>query len=330
MKILFLYDDKEHAWALLGARQAAAEIGLEIEACEEHSDQCFDRYVGHAFDCLLIHRPLLSELVVDCGRPVMILERIDGAQLGKSRLWVGDVAGILKGYCYRRGQLNNEVRGRFHAHTLWKAGFRGKSTCVQEGTPAPIAAADLAKIRPFYGFGAYQRQQPCLRTSPDLVAKRSTAVHFAGTVTYGGTEIEAHRRRAVKICRRIAGGVGIEGRKQKSGAYRQALLDSRCVLSPWGFGEACHRDYEAWALGAILIKPASDYVEGWPDVYHAGKTYLACRPDFADVPELVEEVRRDWAELEPMRRRCRKLAEDAADPWKIALRLKDCLEDVLR
>lgn len=331
MRIRFVYNDPIHAWPLLQSIEAAAAIGVDLEPHEERSAQCFDRYFAGNWDAVLIHQELMSEQVVDCGRPVVISERIDGAQLGSSRRWISQAAGVLKGFRLRPAELNNQYRGRVLAHRLRAAGIRGpKSSCAVDGLPEPLAGEELGKIHAFYGFGAYRSRQPFLAAVPELAARRSTAVHFAGTVTYSGTEVETHRRMAVEVCRKIPRGVGHCGRYfDKIDRYIASLLASRCVLSPWGWGEACHRDYEAWALGAIVIKPDSDYVEGWPDVYRSGETYLSCRPDWADVPELVDRVKRDWKQLEPMRRRCRMLAEQAADPAAIAGRLKHVLEMLL-
>lgn len=329
MKILFLYNDPIHAWTLLRARESAANLGLEIEAYEERSAQAFDRYFTTEFDVLLIHQELMSEQVVDCGRPVVILERIDGAQLGSSRRWIRNVEGVLKGYCLRPVDLNNRYRGRVLAHRLRDAGITGRATCLVDGLPDQIPAANLAKIRPFYGFGAYSSRQAALARSPDLVAPRVASVLFAGTIAYSESEVETHRRLAVRAARSVRGGIGHGGRVLPFDEYCGHLLKSHCVLSPFGWGEACHRDYEAWALGTVVIKPECDYVEGWPDCYRAGETYVACRPDFADVPELAARIKRDWDALRPMRERCRLLAEQAADPAAIAARLKTVLEELL-
>lgn len=328
MKILFLYNDPIHAWPLLRACDAAAEIGLDIEPHEEHSSQCFDQCRGGRH-VNLIHQELVAEAAFESGRPVVILERIDGAQLGSSRRWISDASAIAKGFCLRPPQINNEYRGRVFAHLLRDAGVTGAKSCAVDGTPPQIAATDLPKIKPFYGFGAYQKQVELLDTKPDLAKGRSTAVHFAGTVEYSGTEVETHRRAAARICRRIRGGVGLCGRLQRPDVYRQSLIESRAVLSPFGWGEACYRDYEAWILGCVLIKPECDYVLGWPDMYRANETYLPCRFDLANVPELVERVRVDWKLLRPMRERCRKMAEDAAEPRRIAARLKEIMEAVI-
>lgn len=335
MRILALYNDPIHAWPLLRSREALRAMGIGLDAREERVAERFGRHCASGWDCILIHQELMSEEVVDCGRPVAILERIDGAQLGTARRWIADVTGVFKGYCLRPAMLNNEFRGRVHAHALRAAGVRGKlvdgreATCAQSGKPPQIQPKDLAKIQPFFGFGAYKKQADVLAHEPDLVAPRKTSVLFAGTVSYSVTEVETHRRLAARLCRSIRGGIGLAGRPMRPEQYYGAVADARAVLSPWGWGESCHRDYEAWILGAVLIKPECDWVAGWPDVYRANETYLPCRHDLGDVPAIVSRVHREWRDLEPMRRHCRALAEEAASPEAIAKRLKHLLEIIL-
>lgn len=97
-----------------------------------------------------------------------------------------------------------------------------------------------------------------------------------------------------------------------------AIRRTKAVLSPWGWGEACLRDYETFHLGAVLIKPSSDHVESHCDVYRAGETYVACRPDFADLPEIMDDVVRRWDDYLEMRQRCKRLAVRAWQPRTVA------------
>ena len=45
------------------------------------------------------------------------------------------------------------------------------------------------------------------------------------------------------------------------------------VLSPFGYGEICFRDFEAVLSGALLLKPDCGHLETWPDIYGEG-TYV--------------------------------------------------------
>lgn len=328
MKVLFLYNDSIHAWPLLRARDALTSIGIELEAHHEQSAQSVVRYMPTSFDVLLIHQELVNDDSVSCGRPVVILERIDGAQLGASRKWIRDVAGVLKGYNLKPAALHNFYRGRAHVHQLKAAGISAPHSQAHDGQPEPLSDADLAKIHVFYGFGAYQKHERLWDMQVDFGAGRTHAVHFAGTVNYNGSEIETHRKLAASVAHSI-GGIGEYGRALRVGDYIQTMLESRTVLCPFGWGEAAHRDYEAWLLGAIVIKPDCSTVDSWPEVYVPNVTYIECKADWSDAPEIVGYVSRNWNAFRSMRERNRQMALDAGRPDKIAERFKTLLEKVL-
>ena len=50
--------------------------------------------------------------------------------------------------------------------------------------------------------------------------------------------------------------------------YMRVLRSSQAVLSPFGKGAICYRDFEAFISGSALIKPDMDHLETWPDWYN--------------------------------------------------------------
>jgi hypothetical protein len=79
--------------------------------------------------------------------------------------------------------------------------------------------------------------------------------------------------------------------------YLAELRRSRLVVSPFGWGEICFRDFEAILAGALLVKPSMRHLETWPDVYRAHETYVPVRWDWSDLeaaclPYLEDEARR--------------------------------------
>ncbi len=329
MKILFLYNDKTHAWPLLRSAEAAFSLGIEIESVYETSAQDVVDHLAGAFDVLLIHQELMSDDVVACDRPVIILERIDGAQLGAGRKWLPEVAGLFKGYTFRNPRLHNQYRGRVHVHQLHEAGVLARKSAVITGEPSPqLSDVDLAKIHAFYGFGAYQKQEQNWQRQIDFRTDRQVPVHFAGTVAYSGSEIEEIRRSAVAMAIQLDG-IGGEGRVLRKGQYTHTMMQSRTVLCPPGWGESAHRDYEALLLGCVMIKPTCSHLDAWPNIYVPTVTYLPCKPDWSDVPALVERVSTDWRGFRRWRERARRLALECGSEAKIAARLQELLEKVL-
>lgn len=71
--------------------------------------------------------------------------------------------------------------------------------------------------------------------------------------------------------------------------YNRELTRSRIVLSPFGWGELCLRDFEAVLSGALLLKPDMSHLETWPDVFSPGETYA---PFSWEADDLVETAMR--------------------------------------
>lgn len=56
--------------------------------------------------------------------------------------------------------------------------------------------------------------------------------------------------------------------------YLDNLLDSKIVLSPWGWGTWCIRDFEALICGCIVIKMPCTNTLTYPDIYHPNKQFF--------------------------------------------------------
>ncbi|MCG2590821.1 hypothetical protein [Rhodohalobacter sulfatireducens] len=56
--------------------------------------------------------------------------------------------------------------------------------------------------------------------------------------------------------------------------YKENLKNSKAVVSPFGWGEVCYRDFESFISGTALIKPDMQHIDTWPDLYEPNKTYL--------------------------------------------------------
>lgn len=57
------------------------------------------------------------------------------------------------------------------------------------------------------------------------------------------------------------------------------------VLSPFGWGEVCYRDFEAIIAGAYLIKPNVSYLDTWPNIYEK-EFYHSLDWDLSEIPKL--------------------------------------------
>ena len=49
--------------------------------------------------------------------------------------------------------------------------------------------------------------------------------------------------------------------------YTKELSKTIAMLSPFGWGEICYRDFEAILNRNLLVKPDMDHIETWPNIY---------------------------------------------------------------
>jgi len=78
--------------------------------------------------------------------------------------------------------------------------------------------------------------------------------------------------------------------------YYRELTDSKIVLSPFGWGEVCFRDFEAILAGALLLKPSMSHLLTWPNVYIPHETYVPLKWDGSDILEQTERYLSDERE----------------------------------
>ena len=82
--------------------------------------------------------------------------------------------------------------------------------------------------------------------------------------------------------------------------WHELLNKSKVCICPWGYGEMCYRDYEAMLSGCVVVKPNTDFVETWPRIYQAGKTYVTCAVDFSDIHEVCQEILDNYSDYQEM------------------------------
>lgn len=89
------------------------------------------------------------------------------------------------------------------------------------------------------------------------------------------------------------------------------------VLSPFGWGEICFRDFEAVLNKTALLKPDMDHLETWPDIYKRNQTYIPVAWDGSDLKEKAQLVLND----ELLRK---KITENA---WQVYMEAFNKIDD---
>ncbi len=72
--------------------------------------------------------------------------------------------------------------------------------------------------------------------------------------------------------------------------YYLEIIQSKIVVSPFGWGEFSIRDFESFINGNILIKPNMDHLETYPNFYIPHQTYIPFRWDLSDLVDTVNEA----------------------------------------
>ncbi|MFK7962087.1 MAG: glycosyltransferase [Phycisphaerales bacterium] len=155
----------------------------------------------------------------------------------------------------------------------------------------------------------------------DAELNRSIDVHCRVGLTGGPSRswYARHRRHALAMVGALDSNVHVvsnpaqgDARRISRRRFRGELRRARIVVSPFGWGEICHRDFEAIVAGAVLVKPSMEHLETRPDAYRAGATYVPVAWDLSDLSAAVEALLADEG-------RRRAMVEAARDRLRTAL-----------
>lgn len=75
--------------------------------------------------------------------------------------------------------------------------------------------------------------------------------------------------------------------------YYQYLLDTKIVMSLFGWGEICYREFEATVSGCTFIMPSMENIITWPNIYKKNETYLPIDWDFNNLNSTIEKLLKD-------------------------------------
>ena len=71
--------------------------------------------------------------------------------------------------------------------------------------------------------------------------------------------------------------------------YKKLLKSANVILSPFGWGEICFRDREAYNSGGVLLKPNMNHIETFPNLYKEKISYISLKWDLSNLKEAKEE-----------------------------------------
>ncbi|PHS29825.1 MAG: hypothetical protein COA95_11110 [Methylophaga sp.] len=164
----------------------------------------------------------------------------------------------------------------------------------------------LGKLVVGPGFFTCSKMLPALSVNlSTLTYSKKINVH-ARLAQSGTGWYQKMREHALLACQQFKVGSIVTSDFVSYSTYMKELRSSRICFSPFGYGEACWRDYEAIMSGALLIKPDMSHIESDPNIFIPFETYIPVAWDFSDLAEKVNY----YLEHEDERKRITRVAYD--------------------
>lgn len=111
-------------------------------------------------------------------------------------------------------------------------------------------------------------------------------------------------------------------------AFREEIKNVKIVISPFGWGEVCFRDFEAVLNGALLLKPDMSHLKTWPDIYHPYETYV---PFQWNAEDLIQKKEAYLSNIDERRKIAKRAFEAYMDELMILDdKVEEMAENILR
>ena len=244
----------------------------------------------------------------------------------------------------------NEYRRRVYGKRLF-SDYYHRTLGIEDTNPTilePLSESDIAKLRLSWnlGIGIFPRsrwRRSVLQRLPHAAVARallgnprrhlarpavpadrrelSVSARFAPR--YNKATV-AHQR--AHFTERVARDARFLTGTLSARDFGRELAGVAVVLSPFGWGEVCFRDFEAIMAGATLMKPSMDHIETWPDVYRAGSTYAPVDWDGTELEAVAERLLADAEERARLAIGAREVYTEAFD--ELSQRVDAFLEEV--
>ena len=169
----------------------------------------------------------------------------------------------------------------------WYAKCVGSPDRIELRHTTPLSDGQISKIRLSWniGYGLYPRTAATKRIPPYIakyfgpkpvrlfmrkgikpMGKKDKEIRVHARMNKGepGTVLNIHRSH---FLHRLNDVFAIESEKVPRSVYNWEFKSAAAVLSPFGSGEVCYRDFESALYGAALIKPNMSHLVTRPNIY---------------------------------------------------------------
>ena len=148
------------------------------------------------------------------------------------------------------------------------------------------------KIRLWPNFYLSPQMVDLFLGSPPKSNQRAIDLH-ARIATKGCDWYSAMRQESADAIKPLTGyTIASKGRVRRHKFFDE-LRDSKIVFSPFGYGEVCWRDYEAYATGSLLLKPSMDHLKTFSEDFVKDETYVELNWDLADLKQNLDTLLAD-------------------------------------
>jgi len=269
---------------------------------------------------------------LESGLKIIALEKTDGGNIVfKNVLKHKSVTRYITPYNYNSFELHNIpcVDGRFFSTLL-------SHNLEPQDPDYLIDEKDYNKIKEGWNFLHYFRLREILSLETDELFQKNDQrpidVFFAGRVDYDDKEgtrksagiISEHRKKCAEVLESMTDceTLIVKGKHLGLKAYNQIICHSKVVVSPWGWGEPCYRDYEAILAGCILIKPLTNFIKSSCGMFE--NTYcIWTNPDFSNLENDVRLALRNFGNTRYKRKANRENLVKRVEALPLIVR--DCL-----
>lgn len=255
----------------------------------------------------------------------IVVETCDCATVWSVKyLKLNNVIALIKGTILNPPDLNNIqlIKKRYHVSLL-------NGTCNKQ-EPARILSEQMKKVHCLLPYCVFYQHILKKYPTPFSISKRSYDISYLGTNKYAIDLITNHRLGAINAIKKLKNvRIKTSSRRIPREEFHQILMQSKLFLSPFGYGEWSHKDFEAILLGCVIIKPSCHF-ESYPNIYQPDKTCLKCKCDYSDLQAVVSKALNQPEKLQIISQNARELLKKYMNYPFLASEFQTFLKSILQ
>lgn len=259
--------------------------------------------------------------------PIILLERVDSAITWARNIdKIKNLLGVFKNRKLRNIELQNSDNtyyGKYQFYFIHKD-YKINNLIYDKGSdigtelyPKQTKLKQLSKenIKKIMCVLWDFHSSPLCPNHPSLSMQyfRSNNIDFKKTIdvfcvnqSKNNNFVNVPRDKAKKIIESLSNKYNVMTKDLQKNKYEEIFSKCKIAVACWGFGEWVHMDAYALYAGAILIKPDTDHVKMYPDIYKSNNFYIKCKHDYSDLKELIENILNNYNKYIPMIKRNRE------------------------